>query len=389
MADIFQKKLNDAELAEAFGVEVPEVNIPFLPEDGYAPVEQVSEPVAEIEPSREPSMAAAGAPSMEPQQSPDRYQQLLDMIESKEKDYSNQVNEARDRDAQIALMEQLNKAFSGMNVALAGKSGIVQGLKPSELSLKSDLASQVSGDRDKELKTLLEKVKLMKKNELTPYQQQMLDIYRQKETRGQAHLDARQSQEERIANQQQINTIRGFLKDDPTYKAVSEQKMEFDKVKDVLQEAKSGNQTSLAALGAIMAKAMGERGVLTDQDVARYVKSASWWRGLQDWVSKGAKGTLPEATAKDLLSNINIIEKKLSENENKIFKRAASRVQASYPELDEKKVYGVLGYTPSDSQQSTQPTQTQGATGPYGDTTTKDGKNYKWNPAVGKYQLVN
>jgi len=187
--------------------------------------------------------------------------------------------------------------------------------------------------------------------QMTPYQKEMLKITRDKESKKDKYLDLNKSKEERIARQQQINTMRGFLKDDPTYKTVRQQALEFDQVNDIIKDAESGNQAAIAALGTKLARAMGEVGVLTDTDVVRYVGGTSWGRKLKDWWKKGAEGEISEETLNDIKANIKTISKKLKDNESKVFERAASRIKSAYPEVDDKMVYGVLGYNqPSSSE---------------------------------------
>ena len=244
--------------------------------------------------------------------------------------------------------DQLNKAFNQANMGLANRAGFTD-IKTQAIDIGSDFERQAAEDRKREMASLLDRAKLLKKEELSPYQQAMLGLQKQKMERSQEYLDEQRNREKRIANQQQINTMRGFLKDDPTYKKTSEQMVEFDQVGDIIDQAQSGNQAAVAALGTKLARAMGEVGVLTDTDVVRYVQGTSWGRKLQDWAKRGFEGELSEDTINDMLDNIDTIQDKLNNNKEKIFKRAASRTQAAYPDVPEETIYGVLGYQPQEN----------------------------------------
>lgn len=191
--------------------------------------------------------------------------------------------------------------------------------------------------------------------------------------------DRQEKEGDRRYRQQQINTARGMIKDDPRFKKSIEQSMAFDDVNQLISEAKNGNEQAVGALGTKLARAMGEVGVLTESDVTRYVAGQSWGRKLQDWFTKGAKGKLSPETIKGIKANLATLKSKLDGDVQKVVKNSASRMKAAYPEMQDDDINGLLGFSTESSQKSS---------GPYGDTTEKDGKKYKWNPEAGKYQLL-
>lgn len=182
----------------------------------------------------------------------------------------------------------------------------------------------------------------IKKQELYGEDQKELEAMRAitREKRDELKLD----REKRLDRQNKVNTVRNFLKDDPGYKVVRQQEIAFEPMeRDLDLIEKEGNESTIASLGTRLARAMGEVGVLTDTDVVRYVGSTSWGRKLKDWYIKGAKGELPPELINDLRNNIQHIKRELTKSKARIFERAASRVQAAYPDMEMKDVYGILG----------------------------------------------
>jgi phage anti-repressor protein len=100
-------------------------------------------------------------------------QQLRDMKSKRQED----VDSARDRDAQINLLNQLNKSFVGMNKALS--SGYAN-VDPQALDLgKSNTALNVEKDYDRNLQNMMQEYKFLSskdKEELSPYQKRALDL---------------------------------------------------------------------------------------------------------------------------------------------------------------------------------------------------------------------
>jgi len=163
------------------------------------------------------------------------------------------------------------------------------------------------------------------------------------EARRQERQNLAETEATRRARQQEINTARGFMKDDPRFKKAMEQSMEFDSVEALMKQAEAGNQQAVGALGTKLARAMGEVGVLTDTDVVRYVAGQSWGRKLKDWFAKGATGELSPETLKGITSNLKELRSKLGKDVSTVYDSSASRMKAAYPDMDEKVIRGILG----------------------------------------------
>ena len=86
----------------------------------------------------------------------------------------------------------------------------------------------------------------------------------------------------------------------PQWKAGQEVKTEMSALDKILEDAHKKGGPSVSALGARLAKAMGERGVLTDQDVVRYVKRPAWLSGAVDSMSKGTMGQISDGQYEDI-----------------------------------------------------------------------------------------
>lgn len=87
---------------------------------------------------------------------------------------------------------------------------------------------------------------------------------------------------------------------DPIIKKMQEQGISLDSVADLSKFSKSGNTVAGNALGAKMARAMGEVGVLTETDVKRYTSSGRLDRRSADTLSKWMSGKPTDATLKEI-----------------------------------------------------------------------------------------
>lgn len=97
-----------------------------------------------------------------------------------------------------------------------------------------------------------------------------------------------------------LNNQKNRLINDPRVKPLFTQDIGLKQVGDILSMVQQGNTVAAGALGVKMAKAMGEVGVLTDQDVARYVVSGRLDRAAGDKLSKMIRGVPSEATQAEL-----------------------------------------------------------------------------------------
>lgn len=104
-----------------------------------------------------------------------------------------------------------------------------------------------------------------------------------------------------------IYKVRKDFLADPVVKELRKQDISFDQAESLLKAMEQDNQVALGPLGTKMARAMGEVGVLTDQDVVRYISSEGVSRRAQDFFSKKWDGKLSDLSTKDLTDINNIM----------------------------------------------------------------------------------
>lgn len=133
------------------------------------------------------------------------------------------------------------------------------------------------------------------------------------------------------------------------YKDINKQIKSFKGVKELAERIKKGEDgsgQSIAALGGRMARAMGEVGVLTDQDVTRYVGDVKWSNQFRSWLDKGMKGKLPEEVIDGIVANVDSIESRLSKDVDGVMNTVANRMTAGFPGVEKERVFKMLDYEP-------------------------------------------
>lgn len=152
---------------------------------------------------------------------------------------------------------------------------------------------------------------------------------------------------------------------------------------DVQIDLATENEVAAAQLGAAVATIF-ENGRLTDEDVVRYTKRKSVVSRLQDLTEELSNGTILPEKAKEIKETLEIYKDALNKN---ISDRAMEKASALSPIANiQPEDLAPLIYGKFEKSKEAQP---EPSTAPHGDQVTKDGKNYKWNPVVGKYQLFN
>lgn len=269
---------------------------------------------------------------------------------------SPQSKIAQDRvlEVQAKLKQPVNEA------QIRGMSG--EQLYKSFAYLQDDLTQHYKNENarlDREQKASHDKAMLDKEDKRLEAEK---GRWEEGEKRRADELKRREDKDATQARQQQINTARGLIKDDPRFKKTMEQSMAFEDVGQLIKEAEAGNQQAVGALGTKLARAMGEVGVLTDTDVVRYVAGQSWGRKLKDWFTKGAKGELSPETIKGIKANIKVLREKMDGDVKKVVDNSAARMKAAYPEMKDEDIRGILGFQ---SLQSSEP-ETVNMRGPDG-----------------------
>jgi len=329
-------------------------------------------------------------------------QDTQDQISKEEENIKNQdeaLQRAERTDEFAKLFNRLDKAaalYGSANPAFQ-----IAGGKPVEsINLDTGAEETLRKNRQTESEQKLNELKallnqqykeglLAQSEKQTQVREKNLDLQRQLKKEAE---ERREAKDQLRRKKTYLDSARGLIKDDPRFKDAVKQGMEFESVDKLLGKANEGNQAALAALGTKLARAMGEVGVLTDTDVRRYVEGTSWGRKLEDWFKKGAKGEISEDTLNDIKENLGMLKEKLAGDTSEVFSNVAGRMQAAYPELENKQIAGILGVPMGNSNLKTDKTQEKNTKktvdAPYGETVERNGKTYKWNPSVGKYQLA-
>lgn len=110
-----------------------------------------------------------------------------------------------------------------------------------------------------------------------------------------------------------LNNQKNRMVNDPRIKPLHAQDIGLRQVGEIQGLVQGGNTVAAGALGVKMAKAMGEVGVLTDQDVARYVVSGRLDRMAADKLSKWTRGVPSNATQQEIAQIASVLRDSFSE----------------------------------------------------------------------------
>lgn len=198
------------------------------------------------------------------------------------------------------------------------------------------------------------------KKQITPYQEQSLALWKQsigsKEERAEKARILREEKEQRIKQKQQqdreikanenIYRVTKDFEGNKVKQEMDKQGISFEQANSLLKGIKSGNEIALGALGTKMARAMGEVGVLTDQDVVRYIQSQSILRQGKDVLERKGKGRLYKETLKDMEEVIQKMQKGFKKKEEDVYQRYTERAYQNFGKqagLDRKEIYRRFG----------------------------------------------
>ncbi len=99
---------------------------------------------------------------------------------------------------------------------------------------------------------------------------------------------------------------KGALSDERV-KPFLKQGVGMKQAQQLLDSVKNGNTVAFAGLGIKMAKAMGEVGVMTDQDISRYVNSKKLSQSAADKLRGWTQGRPSEASEKEIQEIISVL----------------------------------------------------------------------------------
>lgn len=100
---------------------------------------------------------------------------------------------------------------------------------------------------------------------------------------------------------------------------------------------------SLAALGTRLAKYMGEVGVLTEEDVTRYVRNPSLVGGVVDTFQKLKSGNISGASRENILRMLDVIGKQQAQKQKDIINKITSRRSKTTRDFDVKEARDIVG----------------------------------------------
>ena len=130
-------------------------------------------------------------------------------------------------------------------------------------------------------------------------------------------------------------------------KKIQEKGMALSSVDQLTSLSKKGNTIAANALGANMARAMGEVGVLTEEDVKRYVQSGRLDRKAEDSILKMMKGKPSDATLNEITQIANVLKDKFDTQLQPIFDNYAARLSRNHDIPLEKAYYLIDAPIPS------------------------------------------
>lgn len=152
---------------------------------------------------------------------------------------------------------------------------------------------------------------------------ELASLYSTNKSREEAAADRQLRQRElgeqrtQLMDERTKGRYRNYLLDmeqrDPVIKKLREQDIGLRQVDDILSLVNSGNTVAGGALGFKMARAMGEVGVITDQDVVRYVRSGQLAQGAADKLSQMIAGIPTEATREEIAQIANALRSSFKE----------------------------------------------------------------------------
>ncbi len=132
-----------------------------------------------------------------------------------------------------------------------------------------------------------------------------------------------------------------FIEKDDQMKLFKKEAVALGQVDNLIGAIKSGNTVAAGALGAKMARAMGEVGVLTTEDVSRYVQSGALARGSADKLSKMLTGKPTNATLEEIKQISSILQDSYKSKVQPIYDKYATRLSRIY-DIPLEKAYYVM-----------------------------------------------
>jgi len=193
---------------------------------------------------------------------------------------------------------EISNEYRAMAKELLGRD-VPEGLSAAQLAKTLPMLQQIASAK--------------KSKEVSPWQQFMmknrsesLDLRTKKEERLKEKFGYSKTEKYEDDAARTLKDLRGRKPFQDAEKIV----MEIGKLRPLIEDAKANGGQSLSMLGPKIAKGLaGEVGVLTEQDVTRYVNNPQVAQGIYDRFLKGTKGKLSDISAENLLRLAEVMEK--------------------------------------------------------------------------------
>lgn len=120
------------------------------------------------------------------------------------------------------------------------------------------------------------------------------------------------------------------MKKNKVYQELDKQGLTFAQAESLISEMEKGNEIALGSLGTKMARSMGEVGVLTDQDVKRYIEAQSLVQKAKDKFGRAFLGQLSKDTVQDIKNVTDKMQKGFNQRFKEIEKEYVDQTWENY-----------------------------------------------------------
>lgn len=339
-----------------------------------------------------PGSDASRSPAVEPQEGSqlsrlEQLQKQLQDLRTQEEQQIQDINSERfGKTAVTALAEGLGKYLTG-GLQKNVKAANINYAGPSAKDMLAIIGEKKRPDTAKYREELLKEYGLLKNanksNEITPYQQAQLEIQRRwqdlrEQGMGQQarHFDTR---EERLKKGQDFTQAQ---KDELSDKQVTSIKG-FDDTLGALDRIESQLAENEKFLGPYASRAENAKEFIPGQ--AMDPKFAAFQSDVVDTMSQYIKGlsglTVSDKERAALVKGLPTLGDKPS-----TFKAKIDATKARLQDMQNRELEAYGKYQGKSAGKAAMDAESK-QQAPHGETVERNGKKYRWNPAVGKYQL--
>ena len=348
--------------------------------------DQVEQEAAKTVPGQiEQARDTASVPNNPAPQS--QLQKLQEQMSQLRTDDDAKISEARDSDRNRMMLANAIKGLGTLGQAeLQRKSGVSGGIDKFQAVKGQDTASALVKDRDSKLSQLQNQLKMMQGQEITPYQQAMLD------EKGMDRTAAQKREETKAASKAQEGKKKTKL-EETREKNIGNR---FDELQGQIPN-RMANIEEAKALSELIendeldtgpgSKMAGEVGAFFDTEESTYKQR------LDSLAEKAARSQLKaNGEVRPTDADVEGMKKAMFNLGNteaanvKKLKDFVKQQESGLNEYEQMKEQLATGEGLEDFRLEPTFKNEPKSTGKYGDTVERNGKQYKWNPKAGKYQ---